>query len=186
MFVFSMVVFLYIFFQMNLFFPLSQRSHQISQLLWTAGSTSKSWSICPWYKNQPTNMVHQDHFAFSLLGTRCSSENITEDVGWRYDAQGCLGSIFEKSERWMARIHPIRESWYSAPTCLSSSPGYVQGHCVAECKRSLSSNTTRFKPIYRRTFELFFHLYQCRQYCFRAASSSTEPDKRQRNSCRCG
>ena len=161
MFIFSTLAFYYIFPEMFIFFFSFQRSHQISQLLWTARSTSKSRSISPWHKDQPTNMVHQDHFDFSFLSTRCSSENITEDVGWWYDAQGCLGSIFEDCEWWMARIHPIRESWCSALTSVSLITRML-GHCAAECERGFSGNTTYWRPICRSTFKLLFHKYQCR------------------------
>ena len=134
------VTFHYIF-QIYIFFPSSQRSLQIPRLLWTAGSTSKSWSIGLWYKDQPTNLVHQDHFDTSLLSTRCPSEIITEDVGWWCCVRGCLWRIVEKSERRIARIHLIRESWYSDLTYLSSlmsSPGCVLGQCAAECERGFS------------------------------------------------
>ena len=165
MFVFSMVAFHYIFFNRYIN-VVSQRPHQISQLLWTAGSTSKSWSIRPWYRNQPTNMVHQDHFTFSFLSTRCSSENITEDMGRQYNAQICLGSIFEKNEWRMARIHPIR--WVALiililpDICLVLMNWvFSLGYCAAECERGFSWNPTRWtrNPIRRPNFKLFFHYY---------------------------
>jgi hypothetical protein len=68
---------------------------------------------------------------------------------------------------WEASLNKVNEEWREftlyvsrdipAPTCLSSSPGYVLGHCAAECECGFSWNATRWNPICRRNFKLFFH-----------------------------
>ena len=157
MFTISMLAFHYIFMpDIYLFSPLSQRSLKISELLRTARSTSKSWWLGPWYKYQRTNMVHQDHFDFSFLSTRCSFENITEYGGWRYDTQGRRERIFKKSERRVARVHSIRESWLSSNMTVLITENLL-GHCDAKCERGFSWNTTRRNPTWRWLFKLPIH-----------------------------